>query len=77
MAAEEVIKYQLQYIPEKQTVKIFVQTKESGWHKKPVNELPVEKAAFVVDMLRNEKPIHYYADNSALQTGGESVGEGE
>ena len=76
MLPEEVEKYQLQYLPGKQTVKIFVKTK-SGPKYYPVNELPLEKAAVVIDILRNEKPLHYYTDNSALQTGGEPIGEGD
>jgi hypothetical protein len=76
MAIEEVTSYQVQYIPEKQIVRFLVETK-SGWYKKPVSELPVEKAAFLIDMLRNEKPIYYYTDNSAIQTVREKIGEGE
>ncbi|MGV8175672.1 MAG: hypothetical protein ACP5OU_08235 [Methanothrix sp.] len=76
MTPEEVEKYQLQYLPGKQTVKIFVKPKSGPkWYL--VNELPLEKAAVVIDILRNEKPINYYIDNSALQTAGELIGEGD
>jgi hypothetical protein len=76
MAIEEVIGYQFQYRPKEQKVRLHVKTK-SGWYKKPVDILPLEKAAFLIDMLRNEKPIYYHTDNSAIQTGGETIGEGE
>lgn len=75
MSAEEVEKYLIQYLPGKQTVKISVKT-PSGPKYYLVNELPLEKAAVVIDMLRNEKPIYYYIDNSSLHTAGEKTGEG-
>lgn len=76
MAAEEVEKYQLYYQPGKQTVKIWVKTK-SGPKFYLVNELLLEKAAVLIDILRNEKPIYYYIDNSVLETAGELIGEGD
>jgi hypothetical protein len=74
---EEVVGYQFQYKVKEQKVNLHVKTKESGWIKKPVDVLPLEKAVFLMDMLRNEKPIYYHTVEGAIQTVGELVGEKE
>lgn len=75
MATELVTDYWLNYQPAKQTVRVWIKTKASGW--KLVNELPSEKAVFVSDMLRNEKPIFWVTGNKALHTKEEPPGEEE
>ncbi|GJL56592.1 MAG: hypothetical protein NPIRA02_37240 [Nitrospirales bacterium] len=75
MATELVQDYWLNYKPATQTVRIHVRTEPSGWQL--VNELPVEKAVAVSDMLRNEKPIYWVTGNSALHTKEEPPGEEE
>ena len=74
MVYEIVERYVLQYVQTRQTVRISVST-ASGWHL--ISELPPEKAAFLSDMLRNEKPIYYGTENNSLITNSEPIGEGE
>ena len=66
MATELVKDYWLNYQPSTQTVRVWVQTAESGWQM--VNDLPAEKAVFVSDMLRNEQPVFWVTGNVALHT---------
>ncbi len=71
--------YWLNYDIIKTTVRISVKTDDSGWQG-PI-ELPPEKALFVSDMLRNEKPIYLTMDEDgnpiSLHTREEPTGEGE
>ena len=60
---ETVERYVLYYAQPKQTVQIFVRT-ASGLNR--IDELPPEKAAFLSDMLRNEKPIYYAPEINSL-----------
>jgi hypothetical protein len=69
---ETVERYVLQYVQTRKTVRISVET-VSGWHL--IDELPPEKAAFLSDMLRNEKPIYYAPENNSLKTNAEPIGE--
>lgn len=75
MATEIVTDYWLNYKPATETVKIWVKTGPSGWNL--VNELSTEKAVFVSDMLRNEKPVFWITGNTALHTKEEPPGEAE
>ncbi|MDJ0757416.1 MAG: hypothetical protein QNJ45_28035 [Ardenticatenaceae bacterium] len=75
MADELVRDYWLNYKPATETVRIWISTKKSGWQL--VNELPIEKAVFLSDMLRNEKPVFWIPGNVSLHTRGEPVGEEE
>lgn len=75
MADETVLEYWLNYRPGTQMVHIWIRTAPSGWQL--VNELPPEKAVFVSDMLRNEKPIFWITGNVALHTREEPPGEAE
>ena len=72
---ELVLNYWLNYKPTTETVRIWIRTAQSGWQL--VNELPVEKAVFLSDMLRNEKPVYWISGNVSLHTKGEPVGEEE
>ena len=40
-------------------------------------EITSEQGLFLIDMLRNEKPIFWNESRNILQTGSEAVGEGE
>ncbi len=75
MASELVTDYWLNYKPATKTVRIWIKTNPSGWQL--VNELPTEKAVFISDMLRNEKPIYWITGNIALHTREEPIGEEE
>ena len=75
MASELVRDYWLNYQPGTQSVRVWVQTAESGWQM--VNDLPAEKAVFVSDMLRNEQPVFWITGNVALHTKEEPPGEAE
>ena len=75
MASELVTDYWLNYQPATQTVRVFVQTAASGWQL--VNELSPEKAVFLSDMLRNEKPVFWITGNLGLHTKEEPPGEAE
>ena len=70
---ELVLDYWLTYKITTQTVAISVNT-ASGWYL--VDELPVEKAAFLSDMLRNEEPV-FIVPGSTLHTHAEPPGEEE
>jgi len=72
---ELVEEYWLNYRPGTQTVRIWVRTGPSGWQL--VNELPTEKAVFLSDMLRSERPVYWITGNVSLHTRGEPVGEEE
>lgn len=72
---ELVEEYWLNYRPARQTVRIWVRTGPSGWQL--VNELPIEKAVFLSDMLRSERPVYWMTGNVSLHTRGEPVGEEE
>lgn len=74
MADELVTDYWLNYKIKTDTVRIWIKTTASGW--KLVDELPLEKAVFLSDMLRNEKPLFYIKDVS-LHTKEEPPGEAE
>ncbi len=73
--SELVQKYWLNYRPATQTVRVWIKTAESSWQL--VNELPAEKAIFLSDMLRNEKPVYWIKGNVSLHTKEEDVGEEE
>ncbi len=73
--SQMVTDYWLNYQPATQTVRIWIKTNESGWQL--VNDLAMEKAVFLSDMLRNEKPIYWVAGNAALHTKEEPPGEAE
>ncbi len=75
MATELVTDYWLNYQPAAQTVRVWIKTAASGWQL--VNEMPSEKAVFVSDMLRNEKPIYWETGNTSLHTKEEPPGEAE
>ena len=75
MPSELVLKYWLIYKPYTQTARILVRTAESGWQ--VVDELPPEKAVYVADMLRNEKPVYWVTGNLGLHTKEEPPGEEE
>ena len=75
MADELVREYWLNYRPASETVRIWIRTDSSGWQL--VNELPVEKAVFLSDMLRSETPVYWITGNVSLHTQGEPVGEEE
>ena len=36
-----------------------------------------QEGQLIIDMLRNEKPVYYDAENDLIMTGMEAVGEGE
>jgi hypothetical protein len=66
--------YWLRYDANSLTTQIYV--KAGGtWHL--VNDLPVEKAVYISDMLRNEKPVFYIVDSKILHTKEEPPGEAE
>lgn len=73
--SELVTDYWLNYQPATQTVRVWIKTDASGWQL--VNDLPAEKAIFLSDMLRNEKPIFWVPGNAALHTKEEPPGEAE
>lgn len=75
MADEMVTDYWLNYQPSTQTVRVWVQTTASGWQL--VSDLPAEKAVFLSDMLRNEKPVFWVTGNTSLHTKEEPPGEAE
>ncbi len=75
MADQMVTEYWLNYKPATQTVRVWIRTSASGWQL--VNELPTEKAVFISDMLRNEKPVFWVTGNAALHTREEPPGEEE
>ena len=75
MADELVNDYWLNYQPSTQTVRVWVKTSPSGWQL--VNDLPAEKAVFLSDMLRNEKPVFWVTGNVGLHTLEEPPGEAE
>ena len=75
MADQIVTDYWLNYKPATQTVRIWIKTSASGWQL--VNELPTEKAVFISDMLRNEKPVYWGTGNTTLHTREEPPGEEE
>ncbi len=75
MADELVVEYWLNYQPGTETVRIWVRTLESGWQL--IYELAPERAVFVSDMLRNEKPIFWVTGNVSLHTREEPPGEEE
>lgn len=77
MAREDVISYQFIYRIKEQKVRLHLTTKQSGQYKEPVDVLPLEKAVFLMDMLRNEKPIYYNPETSVIYTNEEPVGEKE
>ena len=72
---ELVLEYWLNYKPATETARIWIRTAASSWQL--VNELPVENAVFLSDMLRSEKPVYWIAGNVSLHTKGEPVGEEE
>jgi hypothetical protein len=39
--------------------------------------IPANEAPFLVDLLRNEKPVYFDPESGAIATGKETVGEGE
>jgi hypothetical protein len=63
--------YWLGYDLTVQNVNVWLRTNETGWSNS--FNLPPEKAVFVSDLLRNEKPV--YLNGNYLQTGPEPVGE--
>ncbi|MDJ0590634.1 MAG: hypothetical protein QNJ72_11650 [Pleurocapsa sp. MO_226.B13] len=73
--SELVTDYWLNYGADSQNVRIFIRTSASGWVL--VNELPIEKAVFLSDMLRNEKPIFWISSSKRLHTKEEPPGEAE
>ena len=75
MATEQVSDYWLNYKPNTQTVRVWIKTTASGWQL--INEVSPEKAVFLSDMLRNEKPIFWITGNQALHTKEEPPGEEE
>jgi hypothetical protein len=77
MALYNVVWYSLHYFYETKTHSIKITYEEENT-KKTV-DLPVDlpHLAFIVDMMRNEKPIWYNTNEKCLQTGTESIGEGE
>ena len=74
MADELVNDYWLNYKIETDTVRTWIRTSASGWQL--VDELPAEKAIFLSDMLRNEKPV-FYIRGKSLHTREEPPGEEE
>jgi hypothetical protein len=70
---ELVLDYWLTYKIATQTVLISVRT-ASGWNL--VDELAAEKAVFLTDMLRNEKPV-FFVPGTNLHTHAEAPGEEE
>ena len=74
MADELVTDYWLNYKIKTDTVRIWIKTAASGWQL--VDELSTEKAVFLSDMLRNEKPI-FYIKGVSLHTREEPPGEEE
>ena len=77
MATFKVIWYSLHYNYESQTHGIRITYEEENEKKTIPLEVDLPHLGFVVDMLRNEKPIWYNTSNKTLQTGTEEVGEGE
>ncbi len=79
MADDLVTAYWLNYDLARNVVRISVKTEAKAWEL--AAELPPEQAAFLADMLRNEKPIYLTrgADGkpSALHTAEEPTGEHE
>jgi hypothetical protein len=72
--SELVSDYWLRYDANTLNTQIYVRS-AGVWHL--VNELPIEKAVYLSDMLRNEKPVFYIPGSKILHTKEEPPGEGE
>ena len=73
MAWQEITNYALSYI--QGTAIIYVTTKDnSNWQEVIMKP---EHAAYVADILRNEKPVFYDPDFKKISTSDELVGEAE
>lgn len=77
MALLEVISYMLIYDEKKEMPSIKITIKDGTSQKtRELKILPLHMG-FVVDMLRNEKPVFYSTTSESIQTGAEMVGEEE
>lgn len=42
-----------------------------------IADIPIAEASYIIDLLRNEKPVYYDAGLKRMSTSFEPVGEGE
>ncbi len=77
MALKKVEKYRFDYDTKNNEKSLMVNYREGNNMGKESMQLIAQDALFLMDMLRNEKPIFWDDTRKILHTGSEIIGEGE
>ena len=76
MAWRKVKSYQVGWIPELHQGRVYLILEDvSEWEQ--MGTFDPQEFGAILDLLRNEKPLHYRTDGKVLWTGLEPPGEGE
>ena len=77
MALKKITKYRFDYHTKDHKISLMVNYKEKNKIPTVKIALSPQNAVFLMDMLRNERPIFWDDTRKVLHTGSEPTGEGE